>query len=58
MTPKIRYIIDDKSLLSLHILRDMYALVIHNIKLFGESQSNQFLGNLLAEIQGGDEVLV
>ena len=41
--PKIRYIGDKQILLVLDVIRDMYMLAIHNIKLSRERQENSLL---------------
>ena len=45
LNPKLRYIGSDKSLLTLDTLRDIFALAIHNIKLYRERQQDNFLIN-------------
>ena len=55
---KIRYIRDDKSLLALHVLKDICALSIHNIKLFREREIDQILTYPVPEYHLGDKVLV
>ena len=56
--PKIRYMVDSKSLLALDALRDIHVLVIHNVKLLRERQENQFPTYPGSEFHVGDKLLV
>ena len=40
LTPKLRYVGNDKSILALDSLQDMYVPVMHNIKLSRQRQAD------------------
>ena len=42
LNPELRYIVNDKSLLTVDILGDIYALVIYNIKLSRDRQTEKY----------------
>ena len=58
LNPKSRYIGNDKSHFVLDALQDIYALVIHNIKLCREKQEDKFLTYCVSKAHVGDKVLV
>ena len=58
LDPELRYIGNDKSLLVLDTLRDIYALAFHNIKLSREKEEDTFLTYPIPEFNVGDKVLV
>ena len=55
LSPKYRYIVNDKSLLSMDGAQDIYA---HNIKSPRKRQENKFLTCPVPEFNVGDNVLV
>ena len=58
LNPKISYMSDDKSFFPLNVLRDSYALVIHNIKLSRERLQNQFPTYPIPEFCVGEKVII
>ena len=58
LNPKVRYMSDDKSLLAVDALRDIYALTIHNIKLSGERQEHEFLTYPVTEFHVGNKMFI
>ena len=54
---KLRYVGNDKSLLALDTLWDIYALPIYNIKLSRERQADKCLTYPTPEFNIGDKVL-
>ena len=58
MNPKLRYVGDDKSLLALDELWDIYALAIHNIKQSREREADKFLKYPIPKCNVGDKVVV
>ena len=57
LNPKLRYV-GNESLLVLDAPSDMYALVIHNIKLSRKRQSDTFMTYPIPEFNVGDKVLI
>ena len=58
LNPTSTFIGNDKTLFVLNALRDIHALVIHNIKLSRKRHSDKFLENYIPEFNVGDKVLV
>ena len=58
LNPQLRHVGNDKSLLALDALWDIYALAIDNIELSIERQGYMFLTYIVPELNVGDKVLV
>lgn len=58
LNPKIRYVGNERGLLALDVLRGVYALAIHNLKLARERQEDEFKTSPLPDYVVGDLVLV
>ena len=58
LNPKLRYVGNDNSLLTLNTLQDIYALLTHNNALSRERQVDKFLTHLVPGFHVGDKVLV
>ena len=57
LNPKLKYIGNDKGLLALDAVKDVYTLVIHYIKLSRKRQTGMFLTYPIPEFNGEDIVL-
>ena len=58
MNLKLGYVGNDKGLLTLDVVRGIYALAIHNIKLSRGREADMLLTYPLPEFNAGDKVLV
>ena len=58
LNPQAGYIANEKSLLTLDILKDIYALAIHNIKPSRDRQEKQFMTFPVPEFLARHKVLI
>ena len=58
LNTRLRYVLNGKNLIALDALQDVYALVIHNLKLSRERQADKFLTYPIPEFNVGNKVLI